>query len=1185
MKLEAFLRPKPVSAISQAQGGTDKGYATNGSSVPVESRKGSYTDSNAFTSRLSGKEKYDQEPKQTPIVVSSDGSNCDAARADSPTSEASGSDISESAYHKAWSSLSEDQRKQLTGEEDIRKLFDQLKQADQKHQDQCLLRKGLKVMTPYLERLRITIDFISPFASVEPAAGTALGIIKGVNSIAIAICGAADDITGHIESFFERVPAIERCNEVVTIHSRMAEIHNALVNVYKDLLQFYLKSITIFKKSEFAINVAMKLLKPEIPEIISSFNAHADVLSKLLDSETFASVQEIKNEQVETLIRDTLDINRVNEIAYHNELKRRADEACSWITFHEHFSYWKLNSRDSNLLALFGDMGCGKTITTAYVVDNLSQRHLVCAYYCKDDQETTKLGNIYRSLLWQLLKRKPNLKNRFLDWYRKTEQQSQVNPTQCDNKLRDFLYDALSSSKQWIFIALDGLDECDIYPQKQLLFLFHDLFKCNARLKVFISSRFDDDIESALPPGASRIEISLSKKRDRVIASYLAREVNIPKDIRDQAVDELSEKANGCAIWLRISLEYIRKSRIQSQKGLENALSRLPSSKGLAELYWTLFDKICSDLPENEDILQRALETLAVARRPLTANELAFAVFIDIEDDNRTTLRELEQSAHSMNLLDLIRPFISTISVENRDHLQLRLVHQSLKELILQAPPSSWNLVGKTRGQDQAVPRRAELDGSLLGRCIRYLLLDECKEINLSSSFRDGLDFDLLGIGRILDDDEFSTESPWSKSPQDFDPSDLGLGGFFTYAASYWTAHFSNTPQELWPDPTDLIDLCSTGSQRLKNWVEQWQRPNCSYNAELDFPEAMLRLDPLVVAAIFGPAAYMAGLLKCNLQTPAFLPNSIWIVLTRFINQNSASEIGNLLKNKDLRSLLCCVDFFYEVLLRWPGPNRLCGNAAKEWEDIFHFLVAELRDSLLDEGNEILCRAARSGCFLLVKKLFEASESDPDLRRAILVEKRINHGDWQIPNIAHQSIGEAAWEGHENIVSFLCQQAGIESHLRHINQRGRTVFHQAARMGHPQMFQCLIQHWPEGINLRNDSNDTPLSELISMNPVDTVKTARVILSMGKADATGLDDDPYYSPLCTAVRGGNIALCKILVVEGSADISYAVGIEETGKPFLTKDVKNEEKLDEQEYMLKELCSLIPLAVSTEYLFRM
>lgn len=183
--------------------------------MPIESGKGSYTGSSSLTPGHSGKEvgltgsfvlegrrsiivliilditvaltptdqNYNQKPKQTPTVGSCGGINGDAASTDGPDSGASSSDISDSAYHKAWSSLSEDQRKELTGEDEIRKLFDQLKQTDQGHQDQCLLRKGLRAVSPYLERLRITIDFISPFASVEPTAGTALGLIKGVNSV------------------------------------------------------------------------------------------------------------------------------------------------------------------------------------------------------------------------------------------------------------------------------------------------------------------------------------------------------------------------------------------------------------------------------------------------------------------------------------------------------------------------------------------------------------------------------------------------------------------------------------------------------------------------------------------------------------------------------------------------------------------------------------------------------------------------------------------------------------------------------------------------------------------------------------------------------------------------------------------------------------------------------------------
>lgn len=61
--------------------------------------------------------------------------------------------------------------------------------------------------------------------------------------------------------------------------------------------------------------------------------------------------------------------------------------------------------------------------------------------------------------------------------------------------------------------------------------------------------------------------------------------------------------------------------------------------------------------------------------------------------------------------------------------------------------------------------------------------------------------------------------------------------------------------------------------------MEQWQRPTCSYTAEFSFPEVMSHLDPLVVTVMFGPVAYMADLLKCNLQTPDFMPDSVCLAM------------------------------------------------------------------------------------------------------------------------------------------------------------------------------------------------------------------------------------------------------------------------------------------------------------------
>lgn len=79
--------------------------------------------------------------------------------------------------------------------------------------------------------------------------------------------------------------------------------------MYTDLLHFYLTTVVLFKKSKFVFHLAMSMLKSELPKIIDSFNGHAQVLSRLLESETFAAVHEMKNEQADTLSKGQMSIN------------------------------------------------------------------------------------------------------------------------------------------------------------------------------------------------------------------------------------------------------------------------------------------------------------------------------------------------------------------------------------------------------------------------------------------------------------------------------------------------------------------------------------------------------------------------------------------------------------------------------------------------------------------------------------------------------------------------------------------------------------------------------------------------------------------------------------------------------------------------------------------------------------
>ncbi|KAG8408245.1 hypothetical protein J3459_018056 [Metarhizium acridum] len=204
----------------------------------------------------------------------------------------------------------------------------------------------------------------------------------------------------------------------------------------------------------------------------------------------------------------------------------------------------------------------------------------------------------------------------------------------------------------------------------------------------------------------------------------------------------------------------------------------------------------------------------------------------------------------------------------------------------------------------------------------------------------------------------------------------------------------------------------------------------------------------------------------------------------------------NLLEHKALRSSLCYTAFSYEVVRRCPWSVETQGNAPREWGDVFDFLVRELREDLLDHGNGMLCLAARSGCLALVKKPFVAAERDGDLRRSILaVHRKLSCGNQFLGT--HQSIGEAACEGHADIVRSPCQQTNIEPHLPYASRDGNTMFHLAARGGNTEVFRILIQWWPEVVHLRDHAHDTSLVDLIYRSPggeAETVNLVRLLLS-------------------------------------------------------------------------------------------
>lgn len=853
---------------------------------------------------------------------------------------------------------------------------------------------------------------------------------------------------------------------------------------------------------------------------------------------------------------------------------------------------------------MFGDMGCGKSATASYVTYYLKQglsetKTPVIAFYCKE-QETPNLRVIYRSLVYQLVQMRPELMAQLQAWYNESRTGTQLKPSDDVVILAGILRKSVHSLRSSVFIILDGLDECERPHRRALLELFRDLIQDGALMKLFLSSREREDIHStlsmhnviskkALP--VFHIYMKPTEDRDRILAEHLASRWLEGEDIQEAAANQLFKLAKGSAIWLQIALNGLREARVRNEYGMRKRLEALKTSPSLVTLYKDLFDS--PDVQANKMTVQKALETLAVARRPLTVGELSYATFIDECGPN---LPELDQAAESVDLMTLVRPFVSTTIVGTGQRVGLRLVHQSLLELVLMAPPIQWKALldessdfqQNDKGREQ---RRARLESAMLRRCVGYLLFEEFQTKKLSLALPTELfgietdDDPLMGMNLSDVDDEVNNKNEDVVSTEvtsELNPEELGFGKFFAYAAAYWTEHIIATPLALKPKADDLVDLCGKGTRCLENWIEMWKRPTCSFFEERTFLEDGER-DPLMVMAYIDPEpAFLGRVAEAAKDTPERFLEYPELAVLRFLGRhNLYAEILGVLNDPGIGPTSCSPWFFIEAFQYWQVVNPTSWN---ECEEIFGFVIRRLGHRLIETVHTTLRLACMKGCLVLVKLLFQAGAEIPDLRNQMLSvqEPRKSFS----PRLAHQSVGEAAAWGHHEIVRFLCEQDGIQAHLQWINSFGKTVFHQATHMTNTSydMFQILIPMWSDGVRLEDQEGETALTLYIfNLGMGSATIHMREVLEIFLCSGHFNTEDLAHEPIRLAAASPNIEMCRLLIMIGGVDPWILIDVDsKTGKPFSLLGPSHEGMKREAERLRRSVCSLMPLAVSTEYL---
>ncbi|KAF2186074.1 purine and uridine phosphorylase [Zopfia rhizophila CBS 207.26] len=408
---------------------------------------------------------------------------------------------------------------------------------------------------------------------------------------------------------------------------------------------------------------------------------------------------------------------------YNKALQQRQEGTGLWFLQSNAFAKWK--TQRNSFLWLYGIPGCGKTILSSTIVEDLKRtlprQPLLYFYFDFNDTGKQILESMVRSLISQLYCKGEDTWKQ-LDSLFSSCEAGRRQPS-CESFCKVFLYMIGYSKEVWI--VLDALDECRTRrgpPTKGLLSWMRDLLSSEGRnVHLLVTSRPEQDIESELgkwPYDNDIVPIEGDSVTDDIRAYVHTRVRNSEglkrwqsrPNVQQEIETKLMEKANDMFRWAACQLDALE--NCLEYRTLQTALSSLP--KTLDETY----DRILRGIPdEHKPYAIRILQFLTFSERPLRIKEAVDAIAVDTEGDQHfnpdyrmPVPREI--SYYCSSLVVAISTKEHSYDKDGK-HAELRLAHFSVREYL------TSTRLGEDMAQNfQGTTARA----SIAIVCLAYLL-------------------------------------------------------------------------------------------------------------------------------------------------------------------------------------------------------------------------------------------------------------------------------------------------------------------------------------------------------------------------------------------------------------------------------------------------------------------------------
>ncbi|KAJ8106078.1 hypothetical protein OPT61_g9781 [Boeremia exigua] len=322
---------------------------------------------------------------------------------------------------------------------------------------------------------------------------------------------------------------------------------------------------------------------------------------------------------------------------YNKAHKQRQAKTGLWLLESEQYKNWKTSA--ASRLWLYGIPGCGKTILSSTIIENLLEishdnPRVAAIYFFFDFRDTQKQDPelMLRSLFCQLLQQSDKIPKGVDASYASCRNGQQLPSL---GVLLQALQHMIQGFTQ-VYIVLDALDECT--QRTELLEMIETIAGWPfGSLHLLMTSRKERDIQSSLEYYIPETDTGCLERDvvDQDIQLYVRHRLSDDKDlikwkkdatIREEIEYALMTGAHGMFRWATCQLDTLRRCRNRAK--LREALATLPPT--LDQTY----DRIlCGIDADDREYALKILQWLVFSERPLSVEEVAEVIAIDIERD------------------------------------------------------------------------------------------------------------------------------------------------------------------------------------------------------------------------------------------------------------------------------------------------------------------------------------------------------------------------------------------------------------------------------------------------------------------------------------------------------------------------------------------------------------------------